>query len=169
MGGSGIGALAAAALLAVLVSTSSVPLAVVHAPKPGPTAVDPPNPNALYLRHRALDYCLETRVGFGGMIGQGGYPPCMLGGDLRYYRENLRNIYRSSDWQDQFHKSPRCSGCSFDPYCLGVRKLYVETYGDAELVPFTASLPPPPDRPAAPGADPQLVTIRRKGEASVRS
>ncbi len=117
----------------------------------------------------ALDYCLETRVGFGGMIGQGGYPPCMLGGDLRYYRENLRNIYRSSDWQDQFHKSPRCSGCSFDPYCLGVRKLYVETYGDAELVPFTASLPPPPDRPAAPGADPQLVTIRRKGEASVRS
>ncbi len=88
----------------------------------------------------ALDHCLETRVGFGGMIGQGGYPPCMLDGDMRYYAQNLGNIYRSADHDAQFHKPARCRECSFDPWCLGVRKLYVETYGDDEVKPFTADI-----------------------------
>lgn len=88
----------------------------------------------------ALDYCLDTAVGFGGMIGQGGYPPCMLDGDMRYYAGNLGNIYRSADHDQQFHKPERCRTCSFDPWCLGVRKLYVETYGDAEIRPFTADI-----------------------------
>lgn len=88
----------------------------------------------------ALEYCLETRLGFGGMIGQGGYPPCMLDGDMRFYEKNLGNIYRSADHDQQFHKTAGCRACSFDPWCLGVRKLYVETYGDAEIKPFTADI-----------------------------
>jgi len=88
----------------------------------------------------ALDYCVDKRLGFGGMIGQGGYPPCMLDGDMRYYAQNLGNIYRSADHDEQFHKAEVCKQCSFDPWCLGVRKLYVETYGDAEIKPFTADV-----------------------------
>jgi MoaA/NifB/PqqE/SkfB family radical SAM enzyme len=88
---------------------------------------------------RALDYCLENDIGFGGMIGQGGYPPCMLDGDLRYYEKNLVNIYRS-DGQEDFYKAPRCGDCSFDAWCLGVRRYYVDTYGDAEIAPFSADI-----------------------------
>jgi MoaA/NifB/PqqE/SkfB family radical SAM enzyme len=105
----------------------------------------------------ALDFCLENELGFGGMIGQGGYPPCMLDGDLRYYRENLRNVFVSDDWDSQFHKSPRCRECSFDPYCVGPRKSYVETYGDGEIRPFEASI-----EGAVPLPAPKLVTLRRK-------
>lgn len=104
---------------------------------------------------RALDYCLEHDIGFGGMIGQGGYPPCMLDGELRYYERNLDRIYRS-EGQDDFYKAPRCRDCSFDAWCLGVRRYYVDTYGDAEIRPFTADvdalaerarpLPPPRER-----------------------
>ncbi len=88
----------------------------------------------------ALDYCIETRVGFGGMIGQGGYPPCMLDGDMRYYAQNLRNIYRSPDYGDQFYKPAKCRECSFDPYCVGVRRIYVETYGEDEIRPFQTDI-----------------------------
>ncbi|MFO0629330.1 MAG: radical SAM protein [Polyangiales bacterium] len=115
----------------------------------------------------ALDECLAHGVGFGGMIGQGGYPPCMLDGDLRYYEGNLGNIYRSADYAEQFYKAERCRACSFDPYCLGVRRLYVETYGDAELTPFTASLDalvPPAVRPM-PSAPAHLVPLRRSKDA----
>jgi len=89
----------------------------------------------------ALDHCLETGVGFGGMIGQGGYPPCMLGGDLRYYNGVLDQVYKSGDSSDQFYKSPKCVECSFDPYCLGPRRSYVEHYGDDEIQPFVAEIP----------------------------
>lgn len=84
----------------------------------------------------ALDYCLETGVGFGGMIGQGGYPPCMLDGDMRYYQHVLDQVYKSEDSSDQFFKPERCRECSFDAQCLGPRKSYVEHYGDAEIRPF---------------------------------
>ncbi|MCA9592276.1 MAG: hypothetical protein KC776_03170, partial [Myxococcales bacterium] len=30
--------------------------------------------------------------------------------------------------------------CSFEPYCVGVRRSYVETHGDAELRPFRADV-----------------------------
>lgn len=106
-----------------------------------------------YMRE-ALDYCLAHGVGFGGMIGQGAYPPCMLDGDMRYYAHNLRNIYRSPDYEDQFFKPERCRSCSFDPYCMGVRRIYVETYGDEEIRPFQVDLAPLlPDvlRPLPPG------------------
>jgi len=88
----------------------------------------------------ALDYCLETGVGFGGMIGQGGYPPCMLGGELRYYAAVLDKVFKSEDAGDQFHKSEKCRECSFDPYCLGPRRSYIEHYGDAEVQPFRAEI-----------------------------
>jgi MoaA/NifB/PqqE/SkfB family radical SAM enzyme len=101
----------------------------------------------------ALDYCLEHDVGFGGMIGQGGYPPCMLDGELRYYSGVLDKVFRSGDSSDQFYKAEKCKECSFDPYCLGPRRSYVEHYGEGEIRPFRvdlAQLPPP--RPGA-GAD----------------
>ena len=84
----------------------------------------------------ALDYCLDTGVGFGGMIGQGGYPPCMLGGNMRYYEHVLDQVYKSDDSSDQFFKPERCRECSFDAKCLGPRKSYVEHYGDEEIRPF---------------------------------
>lgn len=89
----------------------------------------------------ALDFCLETDVGFGGMIGQGGYPPCMLDGDIRYYENVLDKVFKSGDSSDQFYKSEKCKECSFDPVCLGPRKSYVEHYGDAEIKPFQAEIP----------------------------
>jgi MoaA/NifB/PqqE/SkfB family radical SAM enzyme len=90
----------------------------------------------------ALDYCLDTAVGFGGMLGQGGYPPCMLDGEMKYYARNLGHIYRSKDDAEQFYKAPRCRECSFDPWCVGVRKDYVATYGDHELRPFQTPVEP---------------------------
>ena len=71
-----------------------------------------------------------------GIIGQGGYPPCMLDGELKYYELLLEKIYRSDDHDKQFYKADRCSECSFDPYCVGVRRQYIDTYGDDEIKPF---------------------------------
>ncbi|HEY3497418.1 MAG TPA: radical SAM protein [Polyangiaceae bacterium] len=110
---------------------------------------------------QALDGCLEHGIGFGGMIGQGGYPPCMLGGKLEYYEKAYQHLYLSDDWNDQFYKAPRCSECAFDPYCLGVRKSYVDSFGDAEIQPFSAPaqrLPPAPAVP--PRAREALVPLR---------
>jgi MoaA/NifB/PqqE/SkfB family radical SAM enzyme len=88
----------------------------------------------------ALDFCLASGVGFGGMIGQGGYPPCMLDGELRYYDAVLDKVFKSDDSSDQFYKPDKCRECSFDPYCLGPRRSYVEHYGDAEIKPFRAEI-----------------------------
>jgi hypothetical protein len=89
---------------------------------------------------QALDYCLENGIGFGGMLGQGGYPPCMLDGDMKYYNMNLRQIYTDEGSSSAFYKADRCRECSFDKYCLGVRKDYVEFYGDHEIKPFQAEI-----------------------------
>ena len=86
----------------------------------------------------------------------------MLDGDMRYYANNLRNIYRSADYGDQFVKPERCRACSFDPYCMGVRRIYVETYGDAEVRPFQVDLAPLlPDfvRPLPPGASSEKSAV----------
>jgi MoaA/NifB/PqqE/SkfB family radical SAM enzyme len=125
----------------------------------------------------ALDFCLETNIGFGGMIGQGGYPPCMLDGNLAYYRDNLSNIYRSGDHGSQFQKAPRCRDCSFDPYCIGVRRDYVACFGDDEIQPFAVdgdelagALPVGPGRAVAPHEGhmprPDLVRLRRSARDS---
>lgn len=107
----------------------------------------------------ALDHCLEHDIGFGGMLGQGGYPPCMLDGELKYYESVLGHIYRSADHDTQFYKSERCSECSFDPLCVGVRRSYVECYGDEEIQPFRAQIPAGAAVAAAPT---ELVILRRK-------
>ncbi len=98
----------------------------------------------------ALDYCLDTGVGFGGMIGQGGYPPCMLDGEIRYYDNVLDKVFKSNDSGDQFYKAEKCKECSFDPYCLGPRRSYVEHYGEDEIKPFTRQIAA--KHGAAPGA-----------------
>jgi len=84
----------------------------------------------------ALDYCLDTGVGFGGMIGQGGFPPCMLDGDMRYYENVLDKVFRSTDADKQFFKPAKCRDCEFDAWCLGPRKAYVDHYGEGEIKPF---------------------------------
>jgi len=120
-----------------------------------------------YMR-QALDYCLDTDIGFGGMIGQGGYPPCMLDGDLRYYERNLIHIYKSQDHGEQFYKAARCKECSFDAWCLGVRKHYVETYGEAEIKPFkadVAALPPGPPTSTARRPAQALIQIGKRPAA----
>jgi len=118
-----------------------------------------------YVRD-ALDYCLENDIGFGGMLGQGGYPPCMLDGDMKYYERVLGHIYRSGDHGAQFHKAERCRECSFDAHCVGVRKAYVECYGDDEIKPFRADIPDVAPPREAPPSD--LVVLRRKADATAR-
>jgi hypothetical protein len=113
-----------------------------------------------YVR-AALDACDAAGVGYGGLIGQGGYPPCALDGELRYYRGVLDKIYASADADAQFAKAPQCARCDFDRRCLGVRRDYLERHGADELVPFTIApteapaLPPPP-------RDPTLVALGRR-------
>jgi hypothetical protein len=84
----------------------------------------------------ALDYCLETKVGFGGMIGQGGYPPCMLDGEVKYYAGVLDKIFKSEDSDQQFYKSEKCQQCDFNDRCLGPRRSYVKHYGEGEITPI---------------------------------
>jgi MoaA/NifB/PqqE/SkfB family radical SAM enzyme len=89
-----------------------------------------------YFRN-ALDYCLDTSLGFGGIIGQGGYPPCMLDGDYKYHARLSKKIYRSPEHQENFYKSESCKECTFNPYCVGVRATYVDMYGDSEIQPIS--------------------------------
>lgn len=84
----------------------------------------------------ALDFCLDNDITFSGLIGQGGYPPCMLDGDLRYYENAMDQIHRDAGGARDFVKADRCSQCSFDQHCVGVRRAYVRRHGDEEMRPF---------------------------------
>ena len=58
-----------------------------------------------------------------------------------------------------------------DPYCVGVRRAYIDCYGDAEVTPFNAEireLTPVPDLGAIEQLQPdvQLVQIGRKRAAT---
>ncbi|MEZ4399494.1 MAG: radical SAM protein [Kofleriaceae bacterium] len=113
----------------------------------------------------ALDACDAAGVGYGGLIGQGGYPPCMLDGELGYYRGVLDKIYASADSDAQFAKAPQCARCGFDRHCLGVRRDYLARHGDRELVPIAvdpAALGGATARPAAPPVDRSLVPLGRR-------
>ncbi len=112
-----------------------------------------------YLR-AALDLCRARGVGFGGLIGQGGYPPCQLDGEMAYYQGVLDKIYRSPDFDAQFHKAAACRGCDFDRYCIGVRKDYVRCYGDAELAPIRIA--PEVLAGATPLPEPRLIAIGKR-------
>lgn len=91
-----------------------------------------------YFRE-ALDLCLDSDISFGGMIGQGGFPPCMLDGDMRYYEPVLDQVYKSGDTERQFYKSEKCKECDFNDHCLGPRRSYVQQYGEDEIKPFRVS------------------------------
>jgi MoaA/NifB/PqqE/SkfB family radical SAM enzyme len=116
--------------------------------------------------HAALTLCRARGVGFGGLIGQGGYPPCQLDGEMAYYAGVLDKIYRSPDFGAQFHKAAACASCDFDRYCIGVRKDYVRSYGDDELRPIRidpallAGATPLPTTAAAEGP---LIALGRRG------
>lgn len=84
----------------------------------------------------ALDFCLDHDITFSGLIGQGGYPPCMLDGDLRYYENAMDQIHRDAGGSSDFVKAAGCSECSFDEHCVGVRRAYVRRHGDGEMRPF---------------------------------
>ncbi len=114
----------------------------------------------------ALDHAQAHGIGFGGMIGQGGYPPCMLDGELKYYEGVYDRVYLSDDFDDQFYKAERCAECSFTSRCIGVRKAYVEAYGDEELRPFQADVSKvaPLAELARPGQ--RLVQLRAKETAA---
>ncbi|MCB9572042.1 MAG: radical SAM protein [Kofleriaceae bacterium] len=123
-----------------------------------------------YMRE-ALELCLAAGVGFGGLIGQGGYPPCMLDGDMRFYAGVLDKIYRSPDHDAQFHKAAACAGCDFDAYCVGVRADYVRHHGDAEQLPIRIApdvlagatpLSATPAAGAGRAAGERLVTLSRR-------
>ncbi|MFS8070825.1 MAG: hypothetical protein ACMG6S_31035, partial [Byssovorax sp.] len=87
------------------------------------------------------------------------------------YERNLIHIYKSQDHDEQFYKAPRCQECSFDAWCLGVRKHYVETYGEAEITPFkahvAAPLPGPPTQETRPQGSVGAAT-RRPAEALIQ-
>ncbi len=108
----------------------------------------------------ALDLCDARGVGYGGLIGQGGYPPCVLGGDLRYHRGVLDKIYVSADADLQFAKAPQCARCDFDRHCLGVRRDYLARHGHGELVPFAIDPTTAATLPAVATAG--LVPLRRR-------
>ena len=110
----------------------------------------------------ALDACDARGVGYGGLIGQGGYPPCVLSGDLRYHHGVLDKIYASADADQQFAKAPQCARCDFDRHCLGVRRDYLERHGDAELVPFAIDPAVAARLPAVAAAPADLVPLRRR-------
>lgn len=117
----------------------------------------------------ALELCFEHDIGFGGLIGQGGTPPCVLGRDLRYHLPALHQVYKSADHDRQFGKGARCSECSFDAHCLGVRRQYLEIFGDAELSPLSVPVPAaasPLQAGAAPG---DLIPARRLRKAALPS
>lgn len=86
-----------------------------------------------YVRE-ALDYCLGNEIEYSGLIGNGGYPPCMLDGELKYYENALTQIHTSG--REAWYKAPRCATCQFDDRCVGIRRAYVDTHGDAEITPF---------------------------------
>ena len=114
-----------------------------------------------YMRD-ALDYCIETGIGFGGMLGQGGYPPCMLDGEMKYYDRVLGHVYRSADHDDQFYKAPRCRECSFDSHCVGVRRSYVEAYGEDEIAPFQREISARVESETSPREADVLVPLRMR-------
>ena len=59
----------------------------------------------------------------------------MLDGEMRYYEAVLKEVHLTPD-TDDWYKAERCATCSFDERCVGVRRSYVDTYGDEEIRPY---------------------------------
>ncbi len=83
----------------------------------------------------AIAFCRERGVRVGGMIGECGVPPCVLGLDV-IPDEYRRNVIASPFHGDIFTYPEGCESCAARPWCPGVRKTYVALYGADELTPF---------------------------------
>jgi MoaA/NifB/PqqE/SkfB family radical SAM enzyme len=106
--------------------------------------VAPPRPDVIvhvpryseavpYLK-RAMELCTAKGIPFGGNEGLKSLPPCMLGGDERYFRA-LVPLNRGSASTD-YVKKPDCKECCCDRYCFGVRKIYALNFGLDEIQPI---------------------------------
>jgi MoaA/NifB/PqqE/SkfB family radical SAM enzyme len=85
----------------------------------------------------ALDMCLDMKIPFSGLPGMCGLPLCIPGPNLRYFPDI--HLVDQDSLQGVMHKNAGCSGCSLNRWCYGVRVLYVNKYGDAELEPVRIS------------------------------
>lgn len=103
----------------------------------------------------ALDICLAEEIEFAGLAHPCGFPPCILGGDPRYFHDILRwrvddaftalngtltgvsNGEPGVQAQEMPGKIPGCATCVYDRFCTGLRGEYVAKHGTAELRPVT--------------------------------
>ncbi|MEW6202726.1 MAG: radical SAM protein [bacterium] len=84
---------------------------------------------------KGINICIERNITFSGVAGICGIPPCILDGDMRYYPD-LHKVAAQGGGEFDFMKTPECADCSFDKYCYGIRRGYVETYGIDEIHPI---------------------------------
>lgn len=104
---------------------------------------------------KALDICIDNKIEFAGLAHPCGFPPCILGGDPRYFHDILR--WRVDDAFSVLNgtpagvssgepgvqapempgKIPACATCVYDRFCTGLRGEYVAKHGTAELRPVT--------------------------------
>ncbi len=114
-----------------------VTFSYVAPPKPDVLTHVPRYSEAIPYLKRAMDMCDEKGIPFGGNEGLKSLPPCVLGGDPRYFRF-LMPLNRDSTTTD-FVKKPECSDCCFDRQCYGVRQIYALSYGLDEFNPIRAA------------------------------
>lgn len=85
----------------------------------------------------ALDMCLDRKIPFSGLPGMCGLPLCIPGPNLSYFPDI--HLVDQESLQGVMHKNAGCADCALNPWCYGVRALYVKKYGDAELEPVRIS------------------------------
>lgn len=81
----------------------------------------------------AIENCIALGLHVGNVSVMCGVPACILDGDRRLLGDLLPVATEPSN--SDFIKPERCAGCSLDRYCYGVRRYYVELYGDEEIHP----------------------------------
>lgn len=81
----------------------------------------------------ALDWCREHGVAFAGLEAQCGIPPCILGGEERYYPRLAGDQGRSHDRDFTYLES--CQACARREQCVGIRKSYLDLFGPDEFQP----------------------------------
>lgn len=84
--------------------------------------------------HRSLESALEWGVPLKEVGGQCGVPPCVLGGDPRFFPLEHRHSH-SQSVDENFRKVAACETCVFQHACVGVRQGYLDLYGDSEFRP----------------------------------
>ncbi|MEW6202727.1 MAG: radical SAM protein, partial [bacterium] len=86
-----------------------------------------------YLK-RAIGLCVEKRVPYSGLASMCGIPPCGLDGDMQCFPDLQKVVPQGSEFD--FIKLPDCVECSFNEYCFGMRRQYVNIYGTDEMRPI---------------------------------